>query len=112
MSRVICFRLDENNPREAKVLALIFSQQEAGFTIRQVMVNALLKLSMEEVNELPVIASELRIALGEVHILLNKMQNEQFVSVSSETENSDETRLTEGFLESVRQAAKPGMKIG
>jgi hypothetical protein len=44
MSEVISFRLDPQNPREAKALKVIHSWQQEGFSTRQILVEALEKL--------------------------------------------------------------------
>ena len=44
MSEVICFRLDRDNPREAQALQVLAAWQEAGFSRRHVLTEALLRL--------------------------------------------------------------------
>lgn len=46
MSEVISFRLDPQNPREAKALKVIHSWRQEGFSTRQILVEALEKLEL------------------------------------------------------------------
>ena len=111
MSEVICFRLDSANPREAKALEVLATWQEAGFSRRHVLTEALLRLDDDgDDNSDADTLAALTEVLSQVQDLLENMQNGHYVSASSQPEEPEVEALAESFLASVRQAARPGLR--
>jgi hypothetical protein len=62
MSEVISFRLDRNNPREAQALGVLKKGQEAGYSLRHVLTEALLALEASAEEEQAVARALLEVA--------------------------------------------------
>jgi len=108
MSRVIGFRLDRENPREAQALAVLEARQEAGYSTRHILTEALLALDSEEgAPEFPV--EEILSALERVGEQLTRLQQE---SLRPRMVDAPEASLEEAFLLSVKEVARPGMILG
>jgi hypothetical protein len=62
MSKVYSFRLDENNPREAQAKGVIHAWVEEGYSLRHVVVEALLSFENKDAwhNELNEIVEQLQ----------------------------------------------------
>ena len=72
MSEVISFRLDRNNPREAQALTILLKGQEAGYSLRHILTEALLALESTAEDEQAV-----AVALAEVAGRLEQILVEQ-----------------------------------
>ena len=111
MSTVISFRVDPDNPREAQAMSILAEHQEQGFSIRQVMIEALLNLAEEPDDAISPLVNELQEVLGKAQFLMDQLQSmPQRFSPSSKDVGREATELTEGFLLSVKNAAKPGVQ--
>ena len=107
MSRVIGFRLDPKNPREAEALAILESRREEGYSTRQILLEALLNLDAET-NTQTVSAQ-----LDDITAILNAV-NQQVSRLQATprlTENGKESDLSAAFVQSVKNAAKSGIKL-
>lgn len=100
MSAVVSFRLDEGNPRERQALEALRSWNEAGYSIRHTLTEALLRLEGKEEG----VTDELKLLLAQVAAALERVELRREVPM---LESAD---LSEAFLESVREAARPGMR--
>ena len=99
MSRVIGFRLDRENPREAQALAVLEAWQEAGYSTRHILTEALLALDGKDgAPEFPV--EEILSALERVGEQLARLQPERLGPRSVKT---PEASLEEAFLQSGRR---------
>jgi hypothetical protein len=108
MSEVICFRLDSSNPREAQALMVLSAWQEAGFSRRHVLTEALIRLDKDPEDVSDAVA-ELREVLGRAHDLLEALQDGRHTAVIRQRTEPEGEPLAESFIASVRQAARPGM---
>jgi hypothetical protein len=113
MSEVISFRLDRNNPREAQALGVLKKGQEAGYSLRHVLTEALLALEAAAEDEQAVIITltELTQKLVDLKTALDHFQGMDVLRVRKAGEASSETILADSFLLSVKEAAQPGLKL-
>ena len=107
MSRVIGFRLDPNNPREAEALAILEAQREAGYGTRDVLTEALLRLAMADDEH------QGGLQLEEVAAMMNTISHQLSLlqTVPHQQQNGERASLSKAFLESVKTAAKPGVRL-
>jgi hypothetical protein len=110
MSEVISFRLDANNRREADALQILARCQEQGYSVRQVLTEALLKFDqagIEQVVQLQM--DEILTRLNQVRDQLDHIQ----ASGIQRTHESEEEQavLSNAFVLSVKSAAKPGITL-
>lgn len=110
MSEVICFRLDRSNPREAQALQILATWQEAGFSRRHVLTEALLRLDDDSEDNTADTLATLHETLAQVQALLEGMQNGHYVPAKVQPSEPESQALAESFLASVRQAARPGLR--
>jgi hypothetical protein len=110
MSRVIGFRLDENNRREAQALLILGQWQEKGYSTRHILTEALIGLDRSDgdgredsqIDEVLVVLNQVREQLEHIHLS----------GLRSNMPSSGKTdMLSEAFLSSVRQAARPGIQL-
>jgi hypothetical protein len=110
MSRVIGFRLDENNQREAQALFVLRLWQEKGYSTRHILTEALIKLDRSDgdgredsqIDEVLIVLNQVREQLEHIHqsgLRPNRPSREETAA------------LSEAFLGSVRQAAQPGIQL-
>ena len=106
MSRVIGFRLDSTNPREAEALTVLLNWQERGYSTRHILTEALIRLASEdEQPTLPV--EELTVLMGQLEQLIEQMQSGT-VTTRKSNKTSDGDQLSEAFLSSVSKSSRPG----
>jgi hypothetical protein len=110
MSEVISFRLDPNNPREAGTLQILARCQEQGYSVRQVLTEALLKYDQAGMEQV------LQLQMDEILTRLNEVRDQlEHIHVSGvqRTHQSEETQavLSNAFVLSVKSAAKPGITL-
>ena len=111
MSQVIGFRLDQDNPREGRALAVLEAWQEQGYSTRHIISEALLRLGGEAGSEVSSTLAELQKVLGHAHRLLEQMQQGQIISPQHQEDQPEQARLTESFVLSVKEAARAGMML-
>jgi hypothetical protein len=106
---VIGFRLDENNQREAQALLILRQWQEKGYSTRHILTEALIMLDRSDedgqgdsqINEVMVVLSQ----------VLKQLEHIQRSGLRPNMPSSGKTAaLSEAFLGSVRQAARPGIQ--
>jgi len=110
MSEVISFRLDKDNPREARAREVLHAWYAQGFSVRHVLTEALLALDegQHQDEESEFALDEVNRALHQVIQMLERMQNGRYVA---DDDQPPRAALTDTFVASVRSAARPGMKL-
>ena len=107
MSRVIGFRLDPDNPREAEALAVLEARREAGYSTRQVLTEALLRLELsEDEQQVGIKLEEIAAMMETISHRLSRLQ-----TVSHPQQNGGGASLSEAFVQSVKTAARPGVRL-
>jgi len=112
MSEVISFRLDKDNPREARALEVLRAWYAQGYSVRHILTEALLELEeSQQQDEVSAFAlDEVNRALHQVIQMLERMQNGRYVAAAAD-DPKPKAALTNAFVASVRNAAKPGLKL-
>ena len=107
MSKVISFRMNPENPREAEALSILYDWLSQGFSTRHTLTEALLILDSGKSQSLD---------NGTLAYLTNQIQ-EFLVNVETgsayKTKNNEispKQELSAGFVSSIIKAAKPGIK--
>jgi hypothetical protein len=109
MSKVISFRLSQDNPRESQALNVLESRLKQGYSMHHTITDALLSLDNIRAETVLSEIEELKARLSEISIFLTKaspnghFQNSQDVLQTSHA-------LADDFVASVKQSAKPGVK--
>ena len=112
MSEVISFRLDKDNPREAKALQVLQDWCTRGYPLRLILTEALLKLDgMESDLMADGMLQELSEKLSLVSQQLDKMANSNGPPMESQNVISERGRLADHFVASMKKGAKPGLKL-
>ena len=113
MSEVISFRLDRNNPREAQALGVLKKGQEAGYSLRHVLTEALLALETVAEGEQAVMmtSTDLTNRLTTIQSALEKLHHMDLSSIWPEDQETEQSGLPEAFLLSIKNAAKPGIGL-
>jgi hypothetical protein len=107
MSKVISFRLNPDNPRDARALAVLQDWLSRGFSTRHTITKALLHLdsSYSEATD----NEALRDLSQQVKELLENFE----IRAACETLNVDvpsKEKLSDGFISSILKTAKPGLR--
>ncbi|MFC1879346.1 hypothetical protein ACFLZW_05485 [Chloroflexota bacterium] len=110
MSEVISFRLDKDNLREAKALLVLQEWRVKGYSLRQIMTDALLKLDEVHNNLLTTQYVELQDMLAQVTEILTQIGNTESDHGTQRNRGLESTKLSETFVFSVKKSAKQGMK--
>ncbi len=107
MSKIISFRLNPNNPREAGALSILQDWLAQGFSTRHTMTEALLKMDIE--NSQKSDSESLSILSQQIHELLDSIKVGSSSVIHDDTLSSNE-KLAHGFVSSIRKAARPGLR--
>jgi hypothetical protein len=99
MSKVYSFRLDEHNPREAQAKGVIHAWVEEGYSLRHVVVEALLSFGNNDGG------------YHELNEVVEQLQDLILTLDKPPSLNSVDTALSNSFLNSVKQSAKNGVNI-
>jgi len=110
MSEVISFRLNRENPREALALEVLKNRFRKGFSVRYVLTEALLKLDESEDASKNISYNDLKEALHQVNQLLEQIGGGHNSTKARKDEPSTNSKLTANFINSIKKAAKPGVK--
>jgi hypothetical protein len=110
MSDVISFRLNPDNPREAKAVQVLQTWAAQGFSIRQIITEALLKLDAPEIGFESATIEGLKDTLDHVNQLLEHIEIGKYSPVIKSHTEPAQTGLTDSFITSVKMIAKPGLK--
>jgi hypothetical protein len=109
MSEVISFRLNPDNPREAKALEILRGKQSEGFSSRQVLTDALNCMIIETGQAPSFPVDEFIEALKQVSELLKQIKSDNHTQ--NQPIHFQAATLNENFLRSVKVAARPGMNF-
>jgi hypothetical protein len=112
MSEVISFRLNKDNLREAQALEILEAWRSKGYSVRQTIIEALLKLDdpgleSREDNNIP----DLNAVLNQVNKLLEQIGNGGYSLYHKLDENPEKSNLAENFVSSIKEALKPGLRL-
>jgi|GEM_PF-1378203 len=113
MSEVISFRLDRTNPREAQALEVLRKGQEAGYSLRHILTEALLALeaAAEDEQAATRALADVAVQLEQIQSVLERLQHMDLAPVPPQRETPQQSVLAEAFLLSVKSAAKPGLGL-
>ncbi len=109
MSEVISFRLDPDNPREASAILVMQAWKGKGFSIRQILAEALLKLDTNGKNESDEGLADLYRKLEEISVQIETISSNNPVVINNNGESSDEG-LSHQFVESIKLSVLPGLR--
>ena len=109
MSKVISFRLNPDNPREAQALEILRAKQAEGFSSRRVLTDALIAIVTVKQQGTLFSMKEFYEAMEKVSDLIERI-NDQNYSPDQST-HTQVVALNETFLKSVKIAAKPGLEL-
>lgn len=99
MSKVYSFRLDEHNPREAQAKGVIHAWVDEGYSLRHVIVEALLSFSNKDAGQ------------SELNEVVEQLQDLILTLERPHVSKSIDTLLFNSFLDAVKQSAKSGIEI-
>jgi hypothetical protein len=99
MSKVYSFRLDKNNPREAQAREVINAWVGEGYSLRHVVVDALLSYKKAEAGH-----DELNSVVEQLQDLILALDKQPAIQ-------SSEASLSNSFLDAVKQSVKNGVKV-
>jgi hypothetical protein len=104
MSDVISFRLNDKNPREAQAREVIKTWAKQGYSLRQILTEALLLLGSNEDNS----KRDVTEIVEQLSRLVEQLDNK---SGSLVTNQPSQPGLSQAFIASVKTAKKPGMRL-
>ena len=88
MSEVFSFRLDKNNPREARVLEFLNCKHGIGYSLRQIIVEAILNFEETNPNRISTpILNELHILITQLNYILERFEGQNNL-LSSENQDT------------------------
>lgn len=99
MSKVYSFRLDGDNPREAQAKGVIQAWVGEGYSLRHVVVEALLSFHNKDVGH------------SELNEVIEQLQDLILTLDRSPASKSSDTLLSNSFLDAVKHSAKSGVNI-
>jgi hypothetical protein len=106
MSKVISFRLNPENPRDAEALTILNNLASQGYSVRYTMTEAILNLSSKKSKDidnqgLNALLIQIKEILEDLKLVSQcKMQNDHNLSMK---------KLSDGFLSSIIKSAEPGL---
>ena len=100
MSKVYSFRLDNDNPREAQAREVIEAWVGEGYSLRYVIVDALLSYKKSETEN-----SELNSVVEQLQDLILSLDRQP-------TTEPLESPLSNSFLDAVKQSVRDGVLVG
>jgi hypothetical protein len=107
MSKVISFRLDENNPRERLVLETIKTHQLDGYSIRSTIVEAFMYQNNQSDESHQRVLAELNDTLFQLRQMLDQFNRAGKIN--------DQVplcpKLTDDLFDSIKNAAKSGIRL-
>jgi len=107
MSKVISFRMNPENPREAKALSILDGLLSQGFSTRHTITEALLMLDSGKSQ--PPDKEILNDLSHQIQALLAKVEIGSTHKIRG-NDASSEQELSDGFVSSIVKAAKPGLR--
>lgn len=111
MSKVISFRLDEDNHRESRALAILETTRKKGYSIRHIITEALISLDTFESNEKT--NNDLKEVIDRINQIQETLERQNFShdSFSNKYSELSSQGLSSKFLTSVKQSVKTGVKL-
>jgi hypothetical protein len=112
MSDILSFRLNIKNPREAQALQILEKWCAKGYSLRYVLTQALLELDHPGSDlEMGRDDQDLGLVLHQIGRLLEIIQKINDDPITRQKPDPDQPILRDGFLVSIKQAAKPGIRL-
>jgi hypothetical protein len=111
MSKVISFRLDPNNPREAQALEFLRNKPADGFSSRRILTDALIGMKTGVTQDTLFSLEDFHLAMEQVSKLLARLDGAHQVSQDHQPTSPELVVLHDHFLKSVKMAAKPGVNL-
>jgi hypothetical protein len=112
MSEVISFRLNPHNPREAKALDVLEIKMVEGYSIRQIITEALIHSACQKHNQdWTNDETNLQSTLVEISKFLQQWNDKNIKKVETDVEFVEHEDLANSFISSVKLNIKPGLKI-
>ena len=102
MSKVYSFRLSDDNPREVQAKETISAWTSKGYTLRQIIIEALVNYSSNNKQK-----TELDIAIKQLVELVNQLNNNK---PQMELKLKKKQLLEPDFLDNLRRSVKPGIR--
>jgi hypothetical protein len=102
MSRVISFRLNNDNPREVQARAVLKAWVDKGYGVRHVLTEALLAFDGSN-KDMDI--HGLSVKLDQISKMLQRNGSVAF-------KMDDKAELSDSFIGSIKKAAKPGVSLG
>lgn len=99
MSKVYSFRLNDDNPREAQAKGVIQAWVGEGYSLRHVVVDALLSYKKAEAGH------------DELNSVVEQLQDLILTLDKQPSSQSSETLLSNSFLDAVKQSVRDGVKV-
>lgn len=99
MSKVYSFRLNVNNPREAQAREVIEAWVEAGYSLRHVVVEALISFKKAELGH------------SELNSVVEKLQDLILSFDKTEITQTSVAALSTSFLNAMKQSVRSGVRI-
>jgi hypothetical protein len=112
MSKVISFRLNRNNLREAQALEVLGAWSAEGYSIRYILTEALLKLSDFNPEHTAAMLNEAKMTLSQVSQLLELFGNDDLIRIEKRVGYPSNAGLNDNFVASVKKSVKLGIKLG
>lgn len=108
MSKVISFRLNPENPREAEALTILEDWLSQGFSTRHTLTEALLMLDSRKSQLLDIGA--LTDLTNQIQEFLSRVEMASTQKIRND-DISSKQELSDGFISSILKATKPGLKL-
>jgi|SRR3990172_711843 len=110
MSVVISFRLDPDNPREALAIDVIRSCQQKGFSVRQIMVESLVKLDLEGNPSYTKQLHQINEKMAELIFLFRTQSENGGLEGKVELKGDRDQELSGQFINAMKMVMKPGLE--
>lgn len=111
MSKVFSFRLNKENPREARAIAILEAKMNDGISIRQVIIDGLLALSSNPSEVLLIENEKLISVMQNFLVLLNNGAEITHLDEVEKRKNREGDPISDQFRASVRKEVKKGLII-
>jgi hypothetical protein len=108
MSKVISFRLNPNNSREAEALTILDDWLSQGFSTRHTLTEAILRLDSDKSRALD--NGTLNDLSHQIQELLARVEMVSTQKIRNDDIPSKRV-LSDGFISSILKATKPGLKL-
>ena len=105
MSEVYSFRLSAENPREAQAMAVIEAWTKQGYSLRNLLTEALLLLDNQETDSNQI--NKITETVERLAKIVERLDDHVEISKPAQLANSE---LSKSFLSSIKLAIKPGLR--